>query len=74
VLAAGRANGIEVADIIAAITKAAGVDGEAVRNVKLLERFAFLEVPTAEADRIITAVDGTEVRGHPLRLAPAGRG
>jgi ATP-dependent RNA helicase DeaD len=36
---AGRADGLEPADVIHAVTKAAGVDGEAVRDVRVLERF-----------------------------------
>ena len=67
----GRAAGIEVADLIAAVTRAAGLDGEAVRNVRVLERFAFLEVPAAEAQQVIDAVNGTAVRGHELRLQAA---
>jgi ATP-dependent RNA helicase DeaD len=67
----GRAQGLEVADLVHAVTAAAGLDGEAVRNVRVLERFAFLEVPADEANRVVEAVDGTEVRGVRLRLEPA---
>src|SRR5215208_3170893 len=63
----GRAAGLAEADLIAAVT-ATGLDGEAVRNVRLLERFALLEVPAADAERVADTVDGTEVRGHTLRL------
>jgi ATP-dependent RNA helicase DeaD len=64
----GRAGGLEVADLVHAVTSEAGLDGEAVRDVKVLERFAFLSVPAADADRVVTAVDGTEVKGERLRL------
>ncbi|HEX5616821.1 MAG TPA: DEAD/DEAH box helicase [Solirubrobacteraceae bacterium] len=67
----GRAAGLAEADLIHAITSQAGLDGEAVRNVRLLERFALLEVPAAEADRVAGAVSGTAVRGHTLRVEPA---
>jgi ATP-dependent RNA helicase DeaD len=67
----GRAAGLAEADLIHAVTSQAGLDGEAVRNVRLLERFALLEVPTAEAARVAGAVDGTAVRGHTLRIEPA---
>jgi ATP-dependent RNA helicase DeaD len=68
IVSGGRADGIEPSDIIHAITAAAGIDGEAVRNVRVLERFAFLEVPAGEAERVIERTAGTEVRGHVLRL------
>jgi ATP-dependent RNA helicase DeaD len=71
IVSAGRAAGLEPSDIIHAITAATGLDGEAVRNVRVLERFAFLEVPAGEAERVIESVNGTEVRGEKLRLETA---
>jgi len=71
IVSGGRAAGIEVADLVAAVTRAAGLDGEAVRNVRVLERFSFLEVPAAEAKQVINAVNGTIVRGHELRFQSA---
>ena len=65
---AGRADGLEVADVIHAVTSAAGVDGEAVRDVRVLERFTLFSVPDSEADRIIAAVDGSELAGRALRV------
>ncbi|MDX6698429.1 MAG: ATP-dependent helicase DeaD [Solirubrobacteraceae bacterium] len=68
---AGRAAGLEPADLVNAVTAGAGLDGEAVRNVKLLDRFSFLEVPEGEAERVIERVAGREVRGTTLRLERA---
>jgi hypothetical protein len=34
----------------------------------VLERFAFVEVPAREAERVVQLAGGTEVRGRPLRL------
>jgi ATP-dependent RNA helicase DeaD len=64
IAAGGRADGVEVSDVVHAVTHEAGVDGEAVRDVKVLERFSVLSVPAAEAERIVGAVQS-------LRLAPA---
>jgi ATP-dependent RNA helicase DeaD len=69
---AGRAAGLEVADLVHAITGAAGLDGEAVRNVQVLDRFAFVEVPEADAKRVIESVSGTSVRGRELKLEQTG--
>jgi ATP-dependent RNA helicase DeaD len=71
ILAPGRAAGVEPSDIIHAITTATGLDGEAVRNVRVLEQFALVEVPEPEAERVVELVRGTEVRGRALRLEPA---
>jgi len=70
VAGAGRADGLEVADLVHAITDAAGVDGEAVRDVRVLERFSLVAVPGDEAERIVAAVNGKRANGGTLRLEP----
>ena len=72
IVSAGRTSGLEPSDIIHAITAATGLDGEAVRNVRMLERFAFVEVPSDEAQRVIDLLQGVEIRGHSLLLEAAG--
>jgi ATP-dependent RNA helicase DeaD len=67
----GRAAGLAEADIVHAVAAGAGLDGEAIRNVRVLERFALLEVPAGDAERVAGAVNGTDVRGHTLRLETA---
>ncbi len=71
IISGGRAAGLEPSDIIHAITSATALDGEAVRNVRVLERFTFVEVPESEADRVIERTGGSEVRGHVLALERA---
>jgi ATP-dependent RNA helicase DeaD len=68
IISGGRAAGLEPSDIIHAITSASQLDGESVRNVRVLERFAFAEVPAKDAERVVEQTAGTEVRGHVLRL------
>ncbi len=60
IVAGGRSAGLEPSDIIHAITAASGLDGEAVRNVRVLERFAFVEVPEKDADRVVERVGASE--------------
>jgi ATP-dependent RNA helicase DeaD len=66
VLAGGRAAGLTVADIVAAVTSSAGLDGEAVRDVLVLERFSFVSVPSAEAERVVQALDGLALGARAL--------
>jgi ATP-dependent RNA helicase DeaD len=63
----GRAAGLAEADLISAVA-ATGLDGEAIRNVRLLEHFMLFEVPADQATRVADSVTGTDVRGHTLRL------
>ncbi len=71
IVSGGHAAGIEVSDLVHAVTSAASVDGECVRNVKVLEHFAFLSVPADDAERITAAVDGERVRGRRIRVEAA---
>ena len=68
IVSGGRAAGLEPSDIIHAITAATTLDGEKVRNVRMLQRFAFVDVPDAEARRVVEETTGTSVRGHRLAL------
>jgi ATP-dependent RNA helicase DeaD len=65
----GRAAGLAEADLIAAVHRA-GLDGEAIRRVRVLEHFALLEVPGDDAARVAAALHGTELKGHELALEP----
>ena len=73
IVSGGRAAGLEPSDIIHAVTSATGLDGEAVRNVRVLERFVLLDVPERDADRVLELTTGFEVRGHRLSLELARR-
>jgi ATP-dependent RNA helicase DeaD len=53
---------------VGAVTSSTGLDGEAVRDVMVLERFSFLSVPAAEAQRVVEALDGATVRGSEVSL------
>jgi hypothetical protein len=39
-----------------------------VRNVRVLERFSFVEVPKERAGEVVDKVSGKQVRGAELRL------
>ncbi len=73
VLGGGRAAGLNVADIVASVTSSAGLDGEAVRDVMVLDRFSFLSVPEAEADRVVEALDGRAIGANGPRTVSLAR-
>jgi ATP-dependent RNA helicase DeaD len=72
-IGAGRAQGFQPADVVAAIVDNCHLDGEDVRKVRVLERFSFVEVPADRASEVVEKVNGNEVRGVPLRLEVAKR-
>jgi ATP-dependent RNA helicase DeaD len=73
VVAAGRKQGIEPADVIAAIVDNSHLDGEDVRNVRVLERFTLLEVPADRADEVVKKVSGSKAGNVTLELEVAAR-
>jgi ATP-dependent RNA helicase DeaD len=68
VLGGGRAAGLNVADIVATVTSSAGLDGEAVRDVLVLDRFSFMSVPENDAERVIEALNGRSLGGRSVSL------
>jgi ATP-dependent RNA helicase DeaD len=73
IVSAGRAQGLEPADVIEAIVDNSHLEGEDIRNVRVLERFSFVEVPAQRAGEVIDKVSGSAVRGTKLRLEVAKR-
>jgi ATP-dependent RNA helicase DeaD len=71
VVAAGSAHGLEPADVIGAIVDHSHLDGEDISNVRVLERFSFVQVPRARAPEVAEKVTGQSVRGVELRLEVA---
>src|SRR4051794_20149816 len=73
IVSGGRAQGLEPADVIGAIVDNSPREGEDIRNVRVLERFSFVEVPAKRAEEVIDKVSGRAVRGATLRLEVAKR-
>jgi len=73
IFGAGRAQGIEPADVVSAIVDGSHLDGEDVRNIRVLERFSFVEVPAGRAEEVVSKIRGNEVRGVELRVEVAKR-
>jgi ATP-dependent RNA helicase DeaD len=73
IVSGGRAQGFEPADVIEAIVDNSHLEGEDIRNVRVLERFSFVEVPAKRAGEVIDKVSGSAVRGTKLRLEVAKR-
>jgi ATP-dependent RNA helicase DeaD len=69
----GRRDGFEPADVIGAIVDHSHLEGEDIRNVRVLERFSFVEVPRDRVQQVLDSVNGKEIRGVRLRLEVAKR-
>src|SRR3954454_17432506 len=68
---AGRVHGLEPADVVAAVVDNSHLGNDDVRNVRVLERFSFVEVPEARAAEVADKVNGNRVRDTKLRAEVA---
>src|SRR3954447_24116885 len=68
IVSAGRRDGLEPADVVSAVVDNTHLENDDVRNVKVLERFAFVEAPAEGAAPGGDALSGQKVRGVELRM------
>ena len=66
----GAADGVSVADVVHAVTAATGLEGEAIRDVRVLDQMTLFSLPAAELDAALAALAGAEVSGRPLAVEP----
>ncbi len=65
----GRRGGITDEDLRWALTEGAVVPEDAISDIRVLERFSFVELENGEhADRAVEYLDGTKLKGRQIRL------
>ncbi len=70
---AGKRQGIEPADVVGAVVDNTHLENDDVRNVRVLERFSFVQVPESRAPEVVEKMNGKRVRGTELRVEVAKR-
>ena len=63
-LQVGRMDGVRPGDIVGAIANEAGISGNAIGAIDIMDRSTFVEVPIADAQRVIDALSNTKIRGR----------
>jgi ATP-dependent RNA helicase DeaD len=69
---AGRTAGVRPGDLVGAITGEAKVTARQVGGIRIAATHSLVEVPAALADRIITALRATKIRGKSVDVKRAG--
>ncbi len=59
--------------MVGAVVDNTRLENADVRNVRVLERFSFVEVPAERARQVVESVSGKKVRGVELRLEETAR-
>jgi ATP-dependent RNA helicase DeaD len=72
-IGAGREAGIRPGDIVGAITGEAKITNRQVGGIRVGRDHTLVEVPEALADRVITALRRTNLRGQKVNVKRAGR-
>jgi ATP-dependent RNA helicase DeaD len=69
----GRQDGLRPGDLVGAITNEVGLPGKSVGTIDILDRTAFVEVPTGDADAVIAALSKTKLRGRRVKVGLAAK-
>lgn len=64
----GAKDGVKPGDLVGAITGEAGIQGDQIGKIEIRETFSRVEVARQVAERVISALNGTTVRGRSVRV------
>jgi ATP-dependent RNA helicase DeaD len=67
----GRQDGLRPGDLVGAITNEAGIPGKTIGAIDIMDRSAFVEVPSGVADQVIAALGKTKLRGRRIKVGLA---
>ncbi len=70
----GRRDNLRPADLVGAISNEAGISGRSLGVIDILDRTAFVEVPTADAQKVIAALRQATLRGRQVKVEAAQPG
>ncbi|MBP1464192.1 DEAD/DEAH box helicase [Candidatus Chloroploca sp. M-50] len=65
----GRLDRVRPADIVGAIANEIGIPGRQIGSIDIYDRFAFVEVPSEHAPRVVRGLGGVSLRGKPVRVS-----
>jgi ATP-dependent RNA helicase DeaD len=64
----GKRSGISEDDLRWALREGAVLPEDAIDSIRVLERFSFIELDPAHAERAVEFLDGTQLKGRQIRL------
>ncbi len=67
----GRFDRVRPADIVGAIANEVGIPGKQIGSIDIYDRFAFVEVPSELAQRVVRGLSGVSLRGRPVKASLA---
>jgi ATP-dependent RNA helicase DeaD len=67
----GKRGGITEEDLKWALLEGAVVPQQAIRSIRVLDRFSFVELDAEQAERAVDYLDGTKLKGRQIRMEVA---
>ena len=67
----GKMDKINVGDIVKSISAEAGIPERKISNIALFDKFSFVEVPADLADRVISAINDSIIKGRKVKIQHA---
>jgi ATP-dependent RNA helicase DeaD len=67
----GARSGIEEEDLRWALTEGAVIEESKISDIRVLERFSFVELEADDAEQVIERLNGTKLKGREVRFEPA---
>ena len=64
----GRQDGLRPADLVGAITNEVGLSGKQIGVIDILDRTSFVEVPVAEAQRVVEILSNVRMRNRRITV------
>ena len=64
----GGGSGLEESDIEFALVEGAVIPAESIHDIRILERFTFVDLDTDRADQVLERLNGTKLKGKQVRV------
>ena len=59
----GKRDGLKVGDIVGAIAGEAGIEGDLIGKIDMLDSFSFVDVDSTVVDKVISSLNGQRIKG-----------
>lgn len=70
-ISAGRKDGFSPRDIVYAVSSACNMPERAVGDIQMYPAYSFVQIPSSYVNRVISRLDGAEIRGVRIGVSPA---
>jgi len=70
-LTIGRKDGIQVGDIVRAISQKSGISGRSIGKIALFDKYCFVEVPADLGQEVVSSISDIVIGGKKVSVKPA---